>query len=242
MKLTLGKMAAAALAAGALTAAVPAAAATFAQVGVTSGVPTLTLTNTGGGGASLSGSGALNFNFIDGTGMMGPDVAINYTLTGASTGTVVVDEDDFLRQNFTGAFNFTFANDTMFNGRNFAAGSTVFGGEFTNARFTGQIGSTTGSILAGRVTTFNNGAIVFQPGASSRFEFGLAGISPALGGSAAGGIDGFNAVLNGKFDSGGPIGIAPIPEPATWAMMMLGFGMLGGALRRRTRLGVVTTA
>jgi len=30
---------------------------------------------------------------------------------------------------------------------------------------------------------------------------------------------------------------APIPEPATWAMMLLGFGALGGVLRGRRRLG-----
>jgi hypothetical protein len=29
--------------------------------------------------------------------------------------------------------------------------------------------------------------------------------------------------------------IAPIPEPATWALMILGFGLAGAALRRRTR-------
>jgi hypothetical protein len=27
---------------------------------------------------------------------------------------------------------------------------------------------------------------------------------------------------------------APVPEPATWAMMMLGFGIVGGAMRRRS--------
>jgi hypothetical protein len=26
---------------------------------------------------------------------------------------------------------------------------------------------------------------------------------------------------------------ASVPEPATWAMMIVGFGMVGGALRRR---------
>ena len=40
---------------------------------------------------------------------------------------------------------------------------------------------------------------------------------------------------DGKFDSFkiGQLGIAAVPEPATWAMMILGFGMVGGALRSR---------
>lgn len=29
---------------------------------------------------------------------------------------------------------------------------------------------------------------------------------------------------------------APVPEPATWAMMLVGFGLVGGALRRRTKV------
>jgi hypothetical protein len=31
------------------------------------------------------------------------------------------------------------------------------------------------------------------------------------------------------------VGIAAVPEPSTWAMLILGFGMLGGALRQRRR-------
>ena len=27
--------------------------------------------------------------------------------------------------------------------------------------------------------------------------------------------------------------VAPVPEPASWAMMLAGFGLVGGALRRR---------
>ena len=30
------------------------------------------------------------------------------------------------------------------------------------------------------------------------------------------------------------IAVAPVPEPATWAMMILGFGAVGYSLRRRT--------
>ncbi len=32
--------------------------------------------------------------------------------------------------------------------------------------------------------------------------------------------------------------VAGIPEPATWAMMILGFGVVGGAMRRRQRVSV----
>lgn len=32
-----------------------------------------------------------------------------------------------------------------------------------------------------------------------------------------------------------PPGVSPVPEPATWAMMLLGFFAIGAAMRRRTR-------
>jgi PEP-CTERM motif len=40
----------------------------------------------------------------------------------------------------------------------------------------------------------------------------------------------------------GTVGPGAVPEPATWAMMIGGFGMIGGALRyrrRRTRVAFV---
>lgn len=33
-------------------------------------------------------------------------------------------------------------------------------------------------------------------------------------------------------------GPGPVPEPATWAMMIAGFGLVGGAMRRRTKVRV----
>jgi hypothetical protein len=35
-----------------------------------------------------------------------------------------------------------------------------------------------------------------------------------------------------------PILSAPVPEPATWAMMILGIGIIGGVLRRRQRQSI----
>ena len=33
------------------------------------------------------------------------------------------------------------------------------------------------------------------------------------------------------------VSVSAVPEPATWAMMLLGFGLIGGAMRRRVRVG-----
>ena len=44
--------------------------------------------------------------------------------------------------------------------------------------------------------------------------------------------------INGYLD-GSVKQTAPVPEPATWAMMIAGFGLVGGALRRRAKVAVV---
>lgn len=60
----------------------------------------------------------------------------------------------------------------------------------------------------------------------------------ALSGAALADI---NAAVGGRFAFGGSVGAASslVPEPATWAMMLLGFAGLGGALRARRRMTVV---
>jgi hypothetical protein len=35
------------------------------------------------------------------------------------------------------------------------------------------------------------------------------------------------------FELTAPGGVGAVPEPATWAMMLVGFGAVGGAMRRR---------
>lgn len=43
---------------------------------------------------------------------------------------------------------------------------------------------------------------------------------------------------SGKVSYSGTINIAAVPEPAVWAMMILGFGVIGGVMRRRQRQSV----
>ena len=45
---------------------------------------------------------------------------------------------------------------------------------------------------------------------------------------------------NGSY--AGTLAFAAVPEPATWAMMIGGFGLVGGAMRRRRVQGKIVTA
>ena len=45
----------------------------------------------------------------------------------------------------------------------------------------------------------------------------------------------FAQVVNGSQDLTFSATISAVPEPATWGMMILGFGMLGAAMRTRRR-------
>jgi hypothetical protein len=53
-----------------------------------------------------------------------------------------------------------------------------------------------------------------------------------------------NAIVNSPLYNPGDVGVLSfsVPEPATWAMMALGFGLLGGALRARRKPGMALSA
>ncbi len=61
-------------------------------------------------------------------------------------------------------------------------------------------------------------------------------------GNLVGGLNkiGFNrgGLSNARLYSTGTFVSPPVPEPATWGMMLLGFGIVGSALRRRRTLAI----
>jgi hypothetical protein len=60
-------------------------------------------------------------------------------------------------------------------------------------------------------------------------------LSQSLGYSVAGGATSYGATRLGTFSS--LSAVAAVPEPSTWAMMLLGFGAIGGTMRRTRRSG-----
>ena len=51
-----------------------------------------------------------------------------------------------------------------------------------------------------------------------------------------------SANSGGRFGPNFTYAVAGVPEPATWAMMMIGFGAIGGSIRYRRRLAKVSFA
>lgn len=88
-------------------------------------------------------------------------------------------------------------------------------------------------------TEFTDFSTAFNQFFSIEDEFVMAGLQTIrLVGSGTGSYGG--SVSFAPLDGGGnPV---PIPEPATWAMMLGGFGLLGAAVRRRRSTTVVTYA
>ena len=123
------------------------------------------------------------------------------------------------------------ANGTLLSQGSFNSGRSVFtSGIGAGPRLTAVNGFDASN--ANRLTTSMFSAVI----GASRGSFELTGATAD-----------FQSVLAGGRTQNGVVGTfaAPagaVPEPGTWAMMLLGFGLVGGAMRYRSRRMSVATA
>jgi hypothetical protein len=145
---------------------------------------------------------------------------------------------------FDGSFAFYYSGPTVTNsGVTLTNGELLLGGTFSDASFSGKAGASGGGLqddsLTGTVAFTSGISAADLPLASSGQSFSLAflDISPILGVQSDGDLGGFLARGGGLFSSeltttGGGGGV---PEPAGWALMLVGIGGVGVAMRRRAR-------
>ncbi|MEO8142341.1 MAG: PEPxxWA-CTERM sorting domain-containing protein [Sphingomicrobium sp.] len=95
------------------------------------------------------------------------------------------------------------------------AGSYVIGGQFTSGDFPTDLSGVTNAANYGWTQDRYAGGGFAFPTSTSGGGYGQNGIA----------IVNFSVVQN-----------AAVPEPATWAMMLIGFGGIGASLRRRKRV------
>ena len=194
-------------------------------------------TDTGG---TLSASAPVYFTF-DVTGLPTTPVLAMLTLNGVSSAAGSVSNGDVVQGGINGTFTIT--TTTPVDGT-----TDLLNGTFSGAEISGPALGTTTSIQ----DNFTTGAVSYTSGlAKSLLTFGsdtsgdafsfsgtsltalaLKGNSPAS----------FKGVFAGNFaaTSAGPGGSGGVPEPATWAMMLVGAAAVGGVLRRSRRVSMAT--
>jgi hypothetical protein len=183
------------------------------------------------GGSSPGITKFVTFNFLD-TSLYLNNLKAELTLNGAEVAhpaTANVDEGGI-----GGSFTFTYEGPTTtFMGKTYTHDVTnLLTGVFTLGHIsgTGTSGSFHDSTDIGTVT-YTSDIISNLPLAVARdFSFSLVSITPALGFTPGQSLNTFKAGATGIFSAGF------VPEPATWAMLITGVGLLGLATRRRRAL------
>lgn len=198
---------------------------------------------------TVSGTGSGTTASIDSTTTVGDSFTIN--LDGEANGVVIPGLSSSVTLTFEGTNGTSYLFDYLVNNTSTTASRVTVFGFNTDPNITGA--SSTGvfpTISSGQMASFNL-EVCLDSGNTSNCNSSTGGAGVANGTSAGGTLtldfaelpstlqlsnflDRYQGVgTNGISAEGHPVG--SVPEPATWAMMLLGFGGIGAAMRRRRK-------
>lgn len=229
---------------------------TFASFSLSDRGSNVAWTNDGTGGSFTSTGGTtitpgtrnVSFSFLRPDLASLADITAVFSMTAsAASGSPAIATGDFLTQGgITGSFSFTTTQAFEFDGTVFAAGSNLLSGMFGNAaifgRAGGDIASFNGSNDPGQslfyLSDFFDGGLLTDEQFGTRIDL-VGGPLSAAPGSA---LDDFSGTMFGSFSAAFGAPVPAVPEPGTWAMMILGFGFVGSTMRVRRRKLAFATA
>lgn len=219
---TFSKFAAAAVVALSMTGA--AQAGVFVDVATSglTGANQITWDGTGPGAGTLTVTDLMTvINFDDGLGGLFVDgmfgQAARLTLFATTTGTLDESLPNFTQTGLDGYFEF----------RSLDLSTVLLRGDFQDYWLTGVTGATAGNLspLGGALQfTSDLGDLSYIKGDNASFTF--SNVAPAYGITGGQLNDFVGSNLSGTF-------AGYVPEPGTWALMIIGFGGAGAMLRRR---------
>lgn len=145
----------------------------------------------------------------------------------------------FSLANMTGSFSII-VNSVLTAGN--ATGTNLLSGTFTGGSLNGSVGDGSGGVTAstvgGSTISFTSDFLNFSNVVDSDLSCALSAVNSPFGNTnAPPRLRNFRASLGGQF-SAEPVPRLLVPEPATWAMLVLGFGLVGVSVRRRRNVVV----
>jgi hypothetical protein len=202
--------------------------------------PNLTYADNGAAGWTLSTGTPKNVlvTLEDFNGGFVSGVASTMTFSGTGTSFAVNNSGNIWSQAFTGGtVSFTNTAGFMLGATFYAPGSNILSLSFTGGDMTATVPGTAGNALVSipgdGFSNVTSDFLSFPPTQLTDFSISLANVIPGfcigscgIGGQAAVRFQNFTARGSGDFT-------ATIPEPGTWLMLLVGFGMVGFTARRR---------
>jgi hypothetical protein len=218
-------------------------ASTFAEYEDTGSGPNLSWTQSPdglSGTLSTTGDGAsadVEFSFLNSSlsSLSNLPALFTFAATAPANDPAVAASGNLTESNLSGTFNFTYEGATPLTvgTHTYTTGANLLSGTFSGASLTGPQSGSTGSvqdsILSGGTVTYNSAFTGFSATGDKAFSLELTSVSPSYDATAGQSVNGFTAVSTGSFSAD------LVPEPASWALMILGCGLAGGTLRAANR-------
>jgi hypothetical protein len=165
------------------------------------------------------------------------DITAMMVLTSTGSGAATTAGRNLRQSNIAGSLVFTTLSAITLYGKTFAAGSNLLTATFSAATLTGSSANASFSdaTSANGSIAYSSDFLSFLPTVDKDFSVALTSISPGISrANANSALNTFSAVASGNFSGDpAPRPSFPVPEAATWAMFICGFGLMGATLRRR---------
>ncbi|HEV2364760.1 MAG TPA: PEPxxWA-CTERM sorting domain-containing protein [Caulobacteraceae bacterium] len=211
----------------------PAHATTFADYSATSSAANVKWKkNSGGLSGTLStipgGSASVYFSFLTPGLSSAANLPATFTLSATSSSTAFTDvSGDVVQPDLSGTFSFVSTGAFTIGSHHYAAGTDLLSGAFSGAEIVGKgsAGTAKDSVLSGGTIVYSTGVSGLSFGGKEDFSLELTSVTPLFAKSGKV-LKSFTADSTGSFSGG-------VPEPATWSMLIFGFGLAGYALRRQ---------
>ena len=208
-----------------------ASAVTFADYGANNSNANMTFSDTATG-VSLTANATTLFDFLT-LGAAYHDLSATYVFTATSTDTAIKAGGMDIQPGLGGSFSFTYNGPTT---GALKSGANLLSGTFDGASLSGQdfgsAGAAFDSILGGGDVVLTSDVLTLDSNGDEGFSLSLTSVVPGLH-VIGGKLQDFTGVSTGSFsaDLSGGGGAGGVPEPASWALMLLGFGGVGFASR-----------
>jgi hypothetical protein len=200
----------------------------YTQIGTSANLGFAQSASKTGGTLATIGTPQVNFTFLESG--LSERADFKFTATAPDgTPASMTGPSDFQQDGLSGSFSFLSRNAFDFNSTHYAAGSNLLSATFDDGSInsTATSGSASDSTLGGHLINFTSSVIDTSGFTAEDFSFSLTGARPSISAEAGQSLSNFTASSTGSFSS------AAVPEPAAWALMLVGFGGMGAVLRRR---------